>query len=53
MAVISARKSGNVGLGAAVRRFHLFACALSTIVAMAAPTRADDNKVLRFVRTPI
>jgi hypothetical protein len=30
-------------------RSHLFACALSTTVAMAAPVRADDDKALRFV----
>ena len=32
-----------------MRRFHLFACALSATVAMAAPARADDDKALRFV----
>ena len=39
----------NVGLGAAVRRFHLVACALAAAAAMAAPARADDDKPLRFV----
>ena len=32
-----------------MRRFHLFACALSVTLAMAAPARADDDKALRFV----
>ena len=31
-----------------MRRFHLFACALSATVAMAAPARADEQ-ALRFV----
>ena len=32
-----------------MRRFHLFACALSATIAMAASARADNEKALRFV----
>jgi hypothetical protein len=44
----------NVGLGAAVHRCHLVACALAAAAAMAAPARADDDRLrwTPFVRQP-
>jgi hypothetical protein len=47
--IVAYRQLLDLRLGAALRRFHLFAYALSATIAMAAPARADDDKALRFV----